>query len=132
MLEEPPLIVRMRASDAFMDDSFVIPQSERRQFRARGAVIRMKNTSNPQPFRDLDEHLCVFDIDYLIGRNPHGIEGDTKDINVGFSQTDEAGRNKKIHEPIQLKLVNPILIEFATFVADDDNLQSISCLKAAD
>ena len=41
----------------FMDDSFVIPQSERSQFRARGPVIRVKNASNPQTFRDLDVYV---------------------------------------------------------------------------
>jgi hypothetical protein len=38
-----------------MDDPFIILQSERSQFPASGAVIRMKNTANPQTFRDLDE-----------------------------------------------------------------------------
>jgi hypothetical protein len=48
-----------------MEDSFVIPQSERSQFRARGPVIRVKDAANPQTFRDLDEHRGVFDIDDL-------------------------------------------------------------------
>jgi hypothetical protein len=50
-----------------MDDSSVSLQAERRQFRARGPVIRMKNASNPHPFRDPDEHGGIFDIDDLPG-----------------------------------------------------------------
>jgi len=65
MLDEPPLIVRMRGLLGFMDDSFVILQSERSQFRARRLVIRVKNASNPQTFRDLDEHRGVFDVTIL-------------------------------------------------------------------
>ena len=67
MLDEPPLIVRMRTLAGFMDDPSVILQSERSQFRESGLVIRVKNTSNPQTFRDLDEHRGVFDIDFLPG-----------------------------------------------------------------
>jgi hypothetical protein len=47
MLAEPPLIVRMRGLAGFIGNSFVIPQSKRNQFRASGAVIRVKNASNP-------------------------------------------------------------------------------------
>ena len=40
MLDDPPLIVRMRGLAGFMDDSLVILQSEQSQFRACGPVIR--------------------------------------------------------------------------------------------
>jgi len=36
---------------------------------------------------------------------------------------------KKIHEPVQLEFPNPILIQFARFVADHSNLQSVPDLK---
>jgi hypothetical protein len=49
------------------DTSSVIAQSQQSQFRARGPVIRVENASNPQTFRDLDEHRGVFDIDHLPG-----------------------------------------------------------------
>jgi len=88
----------MHGSDGFNCDSFVILQSERSKFRACGPVIRVKNASNPQTFRDLEKHRGVFDIDYLFGWNPHGIERNTKDIRVRLSQLDEAGRNKRIHK----------------------------------
>jgi hypothetical protein len=47
LLDEPPLIVRMRGSAGFMGGPFVILQSERSQLRARTPVIRVKNASNP-------------------------------------------------------------------------------------
>ena len=53
----PLLFVRMLGTACFMDDSLVIMQSERSQFRARGSVIRMKNASNLQTFRDMDVHV---------------------------------------------------------------------------
>jgi hypothetical protein len=52
MLEEPPLIVRILGLAGFMDDSFVILQSEWCDFRACGPVILGKNASNPQTSRD--------------------------------------------------------------------------------
>ena len=69
MLDEPPLIVRMCGLVGFMDNSFVILQPERNQFRAGGPVICVKNASNPQTFRDLSEHRGVLDIDHLPGRH---------------------------------------------------------------
>jgi len=71
-----------------MDDSLVILQSERSQFRAQVPVIRLKNASNAQTFRDLDEHRGVFDIDYLIGRNLRDFERCTTDVRVPASLTD--------------------------------------------
>src|ERR1035437_9101642 len=106
-------------------------QSEQSQFRARGTVIRVKNTSDSQAFRDLDEHRGVFDIEYLFDRNLRAIERHTKDVRVRLSQADKAGGNEKIHELIKLELSNPILIQSAPFVADHDNLQFIACLKPA-
>jgi hypothetical protein len=63
MLDEPPLIVRMRGLAGFMDYSFVTLQSARNQFRARGPGIRVKNASNSQTFRDLGQQRAVFDIE---------------------------------------------------------------------
>src|SRR5664279_3412769 len=80
MLDEPPLIVRMRALAGFMDGSFVILQSERSQLRARGPVIRVENTLNPQAIRDLDKHRRVFDIDYLPGRRLGDVQRKSKDV----------------------------------------------------
>ena len=37
-------------------------QPERRQLRARGFEVRVKNASYPKAFRHLDEHRRVFDI----------------------------------------------------------------------
>ena len=131
MLDEPPLMVRMRGLAGFMDDFFVIRQSERSQFRARGPVIRVKNASNTQAFRDPDEHRGVFDIDYLSGWRLGGVQRKPKDVHIGLPNVDEAGGNKRIHKTIQLELSNPIRIQFAPFVADHDNLQSLLCLEFA-
>ena len=129
MLDEPPLIVRMRGLAGFMNDSFVNLQSERSQFRACGPVIRVKDASNPQTFRDLYEHRSVFDIDYLPGWYLGDIQRKPKDVRVGLADVDEAGGNKGIHEPIKLELSNPVRIQIPRFVADHDDLQSIPCLE---
>jgi hypothetical protein len=72
-----------------MGDSIVSLQSERCQFRARGPVIRVKNASNPQPFRDLDEHRGVIDIDYLSGRRLGDVQRQPKDVHVRLAEVDE-------------------------------------------
>src|ERR1017187_9850417 len=114
-----------------MGDSFASLQSKRSQFGAGGFVVRVKNASNPQTFCDLDEERGVFDIDNL----PRGCLGDVqrqlKNICVRFSETNEAGGNESIHKPAQLELANPMRIQFLSFIADDDNLQSILCLEPA-
>ena len=67
-----------------MDDSFVVLQPERSQLRARGPVIRVKNASNPQTCRDLNEHRRVFDIDHLPGRRSGDVQRERKDVRVGL------------------------------------------------
>jgi hypothetical protein len=93
-----------------MDDTFVILQSERRQFCARGHVIRVKNASNPQTFRDLDEHRGVLDIDDLWRWRLGDVQRKPKDVRVGLADVDEAGGNKSIHKPVELELLNPVSI----------------------
>jgi hypothetical protein len=110
MLAEPPLIVRMRGLAGFIRNSFVIPQSKRNQFRARGAVIRVKNASNPQGFRDLDEHRGVFDIDRLSNWRLSDVQCKPKDFRVGLADVDKAGGNKGIHKPVQLERSNSMRI----------------------
>ena len=87
-----------------MDDSFVILQSERSQFGACGPVLRVKNASNSQTFRDLDEHRGVFDVDYLPGGCLSDVQRRPKDVRVGLADVDEAGANKRIHKPVQLEI----------------------------
>src|SRR5664280_906550 len=128
MLDEPPLIVRMEGLTGFMSGSFVF-QSKRSQFRARGPVIRVKNAAHPQAFGDLDEHWGVFDIDYLPGWRLDDVQRDPKDVRVGLEDVNEAGGDKRIHEPFQPELANPIRIQFARFVADHGDLQPITHLK---
>src|SRR5512135_552182 len=138
-LEKRELDARRTAIDreerglaGFMDDALVILQSERSQFRAGGPVIRVKNASNPQTFRDLDEHRGVFDIDYLPGWHLGDVKRQAKDVRVGLADVDVAGGNKRIHKTVQLKLSNPICIQFAPFVADHGDLQPVPDLELSD
>src|ERR1035438_5988127 len=94
MLDEPPLIVRMRGLAGFMDVFFVILQSERSEFHARRPVIRVKNASNPQSFRDLDEHGGIFNIQYVLGRRLGDVQSKPKHFHVGLAGVHEAGGNK--------------------------------------
>jgi hypothetical protein len=64
----------------------------------------VKNASNPQTFRDLDEHRGVFDIDDLPGWRLGDVQRKPKDVRVGLAEVDEAGGNKGIHKPVQLEL----------------------------
>jgi hypothetical protein len=82
----------------------------------------MKNASNPQTFRDLDEHRGVINKDYLPGRYLSDVQRKPKDVRVGLADVNEAGGNEKIHKSIQLEFSNPILIQFASFVADHGDL----------
>jgi hypothetical protein len=98
--------------------SFREPQSKRGQSGERGPVIRVKNASHPQTFRDLDKHRSVSDIDDLPGWLLGDVKRKPKDVLAELANVDEAGRNKRIHKPAQLELANPIRIQFAPFVAD--------------
>src|SRR5664279_4107207 len=62
MLDEPPLTDRMQELTDRTNVPFVILQSKRGQFRARGHKIGMKNASDSQLLRDLREHRRVLDI----------------------------------------------------------------------
>ena len=67
MLDESPLIVRMRGSAGFMDASVVMVQSERSQLGASRLIVRVMYSAKSQTFRDLDEHGGVVDKDDLLG-----------------------------------------------------------------
>jgi hypothetical protein len=92
----------------------------------------MKDASNPQTFRDLDEHRGIFDIDYLPGWRLRDVQRKPKDIGVWLADPDEAGGDKEIHERVQLELVNPIIIHHARLVADDGDLQPVAQLEVRD
>jgi hypothetical protein len=112
-----------------MDDPLAILQSERSQFRACRTVIRVKNATNTQTFRDLDEHRGVFDIDDLPGWRLSDVQHKPKDVRVGLEEMDEAGGNERIHKSVELGLANPILIQFAPFVADHGDLEPVPELE---
>jgi hypothetical protein len=92
----------------------------------------MKDASNPQTFRDLDEHRGVFDIDYLPDRRLRDVQRKPKDVRVWLANLDEAGGDKETHERVQIELVNPIVIHYARFVADNDDLQRVPDLELGD
>ena len=115
-----------------MDDSVVIPQSERSQLRARRLEIGVKNAANPQAFRDPDEHRGIFDIDDLLNRRLGDVQRKPEDIRVGLSDMDEAGGNEEIDQPVQFELSNPIGIQFPGFVADHGDLQPVPDLELSD
>ena len=79
----------------------------------RGSAIRVADRSNPQTFRDLDEHRLVVDIDDLLGRRLGDVQGKPKDVRVGFAAMDEAGGNEEVYELIQLEVANPMRIQLA-------------------
>jgi len=78
-----------------MDDSALILQSERSQFRARRSVIRVKNASNPQTFGDLNEHRGVVDIDCLANWRLGDVQRKPKDVRVGLADVNKAGGNNR-------------------------------------
>ena len=85
-------------------------QAERGQLCARGLIIRVANASNPQTFRDLDEHRLVIDIDDLLGWRLGDIQRKPKNVRIGFAEVDKAGGNKEVYELIQLEPSNPMRI----------------------
>jgi hypothetical protein len=72
-----------------MGDSLVIVQSEQSQLGARGPVICMKNASNPQTFRYVDEHGRIVDIDYLLGSHLGNIQRKSKNVRIGLTNVNE-------------------------------------------
>ncbi len=91
----------------------------------------MKNASNSQTFRDLNEHRRVFDVQYAAGWRLSDVQREPKHFHVGLARMDEAGGNEGIHESVQLELVNPIRVHFSRFVADDGDPQRVARLQIA-
>src|ERR1039458_1657141 len=107
-------------------------QSVRSQLGAGGLVIGMKNASNPQALRDLNEHRSVFDIDDVLRRRLGDVQRKPKDVCVGLADVDEARGNKSIDKAVELELANAIRIYLARFVADHGDLQSVIDLELGD
>jgi hypothetical protein len=92
----------------------------------------MENASNPQTFRDLNEHRCVVDVNDLPGCRLGDVQGQSKDVNIGLANVNEAGRDERVHKPVELELANAMRIHLAGFVADHDNLESVALLELRD
>ena len=84
----------------------------------------MKNASNPQTFRDLNEHRRIFDIDDVLRRRLGDVQRKPKHFHIGLADVDETRRNKSVNKPVELELPNPMRIHCARFVADHSNLYS--------
>ena len=80
----------------------------------------------------LEEPPLIVSIRYLPGRRLGDVQGKPKNVRVGLAEVDEAGGDKGIHEPAQLELVNPVIVHYARFVADNDYLQPIADLQLPD
>jgi hypothetical protein len=129
MLDEPPLIVRTRGLTGIMDEPFVILRSKRSQLCAGGLVIRVKNASDPQTSRNVDENRGVFDIDDLLRWRLGDVQREPKDVGVGLADVNKAGGNKSIYKPVHLELANAIRIHRARFVADHGGISAHGSLK---
>lgn len=92
----------------------------------------MKDAANSQIFRDLHKHRGVPDINDLPGLRLSDIQRKPKDVGVGFADMNKAGGNKLIHKSVQFEFLNPILVQFASCIADCDNLQSAPNLELSD
>ena len=82
-----------------MTSSYVILQSARSQFRARGRAVRVKNALNPQTFCNPDAHRGVLDVDDLPGRRLGDVQRKPEDVRLRLAEVDEAGGNEGIHKP---------------------------------
>ena len=122
MLDEPPLIVKMRGLSGFMNESSGFTQSEQGQLRAGGLVIRVKNAANSHTFRDFDEHRCVFDVEHSLRRGLSNVQREPEDVRIWFSDMDKAGGDEGIYKLSQPELANPMRVEFPCFIADHDDL----------
>jgi hypothetical protein len=108
----------------------LVLQSEREEFRVRRLVVRVKNTSYPEAFRDLNEHRGVFYIQNLMCWRLSDIKRKPENVRVGLAEMDEAGGNEGIHKPIQFESANPICIQFERFVADNGDFQTVPRLQS--
>src|SRR5208283_4960624 len=107
-------------------------EAERGQLGAGRGVIGVVNAMDAEGFGNLDEHEPVVEIGNLFGRNLGNVQGDTVDVLVGLAHVDEAGRDEKVDEALELEHLDATLVEFAAFVVDHGNLQFVPSLEGAD
>jgi|ERR1035437_1543331 hypothetical protein len=89
----------------------------------------MKNALNSQSFRDLNEHRSIVDKDCLRSLHLGYVQSKSENIHVGFAYVYEARGYETVDQPIQFELLNSVGIEFAPFIADDDDLHSHTVFK---
>ncbi len=92
----------------------------------------MKNASNPQTFRDLNEHRSVFDVDHVLRRRLGDVQRKPKDVHIRLADVNVTRRNKSVDKPVELELPNAMLIHRARFVADHGDLQAVPDFELCD
>lgn len=92
----------------------------------------MKNASNSQVFRDLDEHRRVVHEDDLRGWCLSDVQGKPKDVGIGFAHVDEAGGDERVDELVELKCENAVRVYLARFIADHNDFQAVPSLERGD
>lgn len=112
-----------------MHERLIVQQPKREELRVSGLVIRVENTSYPEAFRDLNEHRGIFYVQNLMRLCLCDVERKPEDIHVGLAQMDEAGGNEGIHKTVQLEGANTVRVQFERFVADNDELQTMTRLQ---
>lgn len=68
---------------------------------------------------NLDKRRCVFDIKNLRAFHLGNVQSHREDLLVGLAKMDETGTDKDISKPIQLILIDLVVIEFTTLIAHD-------------
>lgn len=92
----------------------------------------MEDASYTQTLRDLDEQRGVFDIDDPLCARLGDVECKPEDVYVGFANMYKTGGYEKVHKAIQLELANSMRVQFAAFIADDSDLESMMELELSD
>ena len=85
----------------------------------------MKDASNAQAFRDLDEHRRVVDEDGLRRGCLGNVESKPKDLNVRLAHVNETGRDERIDKPVEPEGANAIRIHLARFIADHNDFEAV-------
>jgi len=100
-------------------------EAQRGEFFAGGCGVPVENRVDPQSFCDLAEQRPILDIGDLRWVNLCDIERQAIDVQVGFAEMDEGGNHKEVHKILEVEAADPVFGDFAAFVADDGDAQTI-------
>jgi hypothetical protein len=85
----------------------------------------MKDAPNPQFLGHFDKHGSVVNVNYMFWTYLRNIQSNMIEVGVRLAVVDKAGRNKKIYECSQPKLLNAIDRKLAAFIADGCDLEAM-------